>query len=506
MLTQIDYLTPEKSDELITKIKNVKHKVLILLMHDAGLRVSEAVSLRISDFDFRKRVINVKTLKKRRKKNSKRSDRPIPISTRLYNALAEYLKKESISDGWLLPSPKNEGEHLTRFAASQMLIRFKKKNPGFHGLHPHTLRHTFATNLLANKTDLTAIRDLLGHEDIRTTTIYTHTPLEVVRQQIEKSAQKEQSLKDRVLAWFKPEEVELKINIGQANSFLVGRRDELAQLQTNIQKNINTIVLGGIGTGKSTLLENISTEKKVLHIDDTSDFKKTLINALMHLFEHDKEAVMQLMYPKHTLETVRIPLTKHSMVSLAKTLIDITDRYEYVLIIDNVDRITPRVVKVLEVLKDHFTIITTAREVALNKGSFLWNFETIKLLPLSRSESLELIHRLAYDVELEDAELFRNHIWEQSDGNPRVIFELVERYRKEAFVTNDVVRQVRHYGALPEWDLSFMILLVLGGLAILRYLAHETGDASLRFIGGVAMILLIVFRQFFTKTKRKFIR
>ena len=507
MLTQIDYLTPEKSETLIAEVANPKHKVMILLMHDAGLRVSEAVSLKLSDFDFKKRVINVHSLKKRRKKNTKRGDRPIPISSRLYNAIANYLKEENDVEGWLFPSDKNPKGHITRYAASYMLSRFKKKHPEFHELRPHILRHTFASNLLKEGADLTTIRDLLGHEDIRTTTIYTHTPQEVVRQQIERATQKHLTIQEKIRRWFRGVEVETnRINIGQKNTFVVGRRAELDRLENNIRKNINTIVLGDIGVGKSTLLESVGTDKKVLLISDTTAFKSTLINTLMHLFSHDKKKVMEMVYPKHTLDNVRTPLTKHNTVDLAKTLVDITSKHEYVLMIDNVDRITAGVVKVLETLKDHFTIITTARSVPINRGSFLWGFEKISLGTLQRGESLELIHRLAYDVEVEDQEMFRNHIWEQSNGNPRVIFELVERYRKETFVTNDVVRQVRHYGALPEWDLSIIVLLFLGGLAILRYLAYETGDSSLRFIGGAAMILLIIFRQFFSKTKRKYFK
>lgn len=502
MLTDIDYLTPDKSHELIDKIGNVKHKVLVLLMHDAGLRVSEAISMTVEDFDFKKRVLSVKSLKKR----GETKRRTIPISKRMFQAMAEYLQRENITRGWLFPSSKSSSGHTTRDAAFKVLSRFKRKHAGFSNLHPHALRHTFATNMLANETDLTAIKSLLGHERLEMTAIYTHTPLELVRQQIEKSTQKNLSIKSKVLNWFKPSEVEMTINIGQKNAFLVGRTKELAQLQTNIQKNINTIVLGDIGIGKSLLLESIATDKNVLLINDTTDFKTTLVSTLMHLFSHDKEAVMNLMYPKHTLKSVRTPLTKHSTTALAKTLTDITKKHEYVLIIDNVDRITPRVVKVLETLKDHFTIITTAREVAMNKSSFLWNFETIKLEPLKRGESLELIHRLSYDVEMEDQELFRNHIWEQSAGNPRVIFELVERYRKEAFVTSDIVRQVRHYGALPEINVMFILALFLGSLVILRYWGREVGDTSLQFIGGAALVFLMFFREFMRFTKRRVIR
>ena len=106
-------------------------------------------------------------------------------------------------------------------------------------------------------------------------------------------------------------------------------------------------------------------------------------------------------------------------------------------------------------------------------------------------------------MEVEDMALFRNHIYEQSNGNPRVIFELVERYRKETFVTNEVVRQVRHYGSLKEIDMSIIVLIVLGGMAILRYLSMETGESSMKFFGGAALILLLVFRNIFRGSKRK---
>ena len=124
-----------------------------------------------------------------------------------------------------------------------------------------------------------------------------------------------------------------------------------------------------------------------------------------------------------------------------------TSPNEYILMIENVDGITAKGMKCIEMLKDHFTIITTAREVSINKTSFLWNFQIIDLEPLPRQDALELIYRLSYDIEIENMEVFRNHIYEQSDGNPRVIFEMCERYRKETIVTSDIVRSIRHYGS-----------------------------------------------------------
>lgn len=149
--------------------------------------------------------------------------------------------------------------------------------------------------------------------------------------------------------------------------------------------------------------------------------------------------------------------------------------------------------------------MTTARQVPFNKADFLWNFERIEINNLSRSESFELIQRLSYDLEIEDFEMFRTHIYEQTDGNPRAILEMIERYRKEPFILRDTIRDITHSGALREYDMSLFVILFIASIAVLRYMTSELDNPSFRFIGGVAMILLIFSRTFFNKTKRKYL-
>ena len=501
MFTKIDYLTPEKSYELVCKLKNIRHKLLALTMLDTGLRVSEAISLRLRNFNFKKKILTIESLKKRGKKKQ----RTIPISNRLYNTLADYIhtKKLSNNEQLLFPNHKDPSKPITRQAVFILLKRFKLKNSGFANLHPHALRHTFATNLLANDTNLVHIKEMLGHDSYDTTLIYTHVPTEILRTQIEKSTTAKKNAWQKITALFRKEKPR-SINIRpEGMNFIIGRSQEIERVSILAGKGINTIILGDIGTGKTEIINQFTTEKKILRIDDLTDLKNTLINALLFLFNNDKEAVFNLMFPKLELKDAQVKLTKHSAIALANQLVSLTEKHEYIIVIDNVDRITPRYIKILEILKDHFTIITTAREVPINKSSFLWNFETLRLENLKRADSLELIHRLSYDLEVEDPVLFRNHIQEQSNGNPRVIYELIERYRKEAFITNDVVRNVRHYGSMREYDMSIFIVVGLGTLAVLRYLAIETGDTSLKFFGGAALIFLLVFRNVFRISRRK---
>lgn len=502
MIHQFSYLPQREVEQMLRDTKSKKHLVAILLMLDCGLRISECVSIKIKNFDFRNRLLTVKCLKKR----GEEIERVVPISDRLYNALSGYISafgNNWSTDAYLFPNLK--GGHITRFAMNKYLDRnFKKRNPCFNELHPHALRHTFATHHLANGTELHNIKLMLGHVKLDTTLIYAHTPIDVLRKNVQNASSVKQSLFTKVIDRIRPKKESTLININpDRNKFSIGRNEEIVRIVELLNKNINCILIGDIGTGKSHILEQINPTRKLLNFDDFSDIKKTLAGTLLYLYKNEKNTVFKLIYGESDLMKVGEKMNKETVKNLCEELIKVSDKHEYILKIDNVDRITPKAIKALELLKDHFTIITTAREVPLSKQSFLWNFEIIKMKNLERQNALELIHKLSSELEIEDFELYRNHIYEQSVGNPRVIHELVERYRKEIIISSDIVRTVRHTGSLKEIDMSLFVLLILGVLAILRYAAGETGNTSLRFIGGCAMILLIISRYFFRFGIRK---
>ncbi len=502
MFTEINYLDKRKADKLINTVSNVRHKTALLIMMDCGLRVTECVTLQLKNFDFKNRSISVRSLKKR----GEETWRKIPMSERLYESLADYIKnfKEKNPDTYLFQN--HDGKPITRQAINKLCSKLKYKHPDFSNLHPHALRHTCATQLLATGAQLHEIKGILGHTKYDTTLIYAHIPQEVLKQRIDKMTESKLTLWQKIKNSLFPKKRSTLINISnEASQFIVGRTDELLKVTELINKNCNVILLGGIGSGKTHLMQHITPNKKILRFDDFSDLKKTLTQCLLYLFKNDKEHVFNLLYPDYDLAKAEQHLQKDSIINLCREIKKITSKHEYVLYIDNCDKITPKGIKALEELKDHFVIFTTARQIPVNKSSFLWNFEIIKMENLKRPQTLELIQKLAYDLDVDDWDTFRNHIWEQSIGNPRVIFEMVERLRKEVVLSTESIRNIRHYGSLREYDMSFTVLLGLASLAILRYLSGEVGNDSLRFIGGCAMILLIFSRYVFNFTKRKFL-
>lgn len=502
---EVDILDKKKADNLINSVKNIKHKTALLIMLDTGLRVTECCTLQMKNFDFKKKVLLVYSLKQR----DEELIREIPISGRLMEVLADYLKQRNAKnpDDYLFLNAKKTGP-MSRKTLNTLCDRIREKNPSLSNLHPHTLRHTFATNLLTTGTELHDVKTMLGHQSINTTLIYNHTPIEILRQNINNSTNKKQTFFEKIWNKISGNKKEIKISnyINYDTNFTIGRDEEIKKIIDLTNKNINTILLGKIGSGKTHIINQLNfKEKKILRIDEMANLKLTFLNLLLYILDNEKETIREMIYGNYTKEQLKIKLQRDSVNSLIEEIIKITNKHEFILLIDNVDNITQKGMRTIELLKDHFTIITTAREIPINKANFIWNFERIEIENLKRSESLELIHKLSSDLDIENMELYRNHIYEQSNGNPRVIFELCQRYRKELIITDDVVRGVRHIGGIKEIDMSFVVVLILAIVSVFRYTSREIGGENLRFIGGIALVLLFLSRYFLSKTRRKFL-
>jgi integrase/recombinase XerD len=504
-MKEIKFLNKTQSEKLLETIKLQRHKIIVLLMLDCGLRVSETITLRYSNFDFKNKLVVVESLKKR----SKSLKRKVPLSNRLYQELAKYLSKNNsvVSTDFLFPSNSNSSGHVTRSSVNKFLENIRKKlNYSF--LNPHCLRHSFGTHHISAGTPLENIKVMLGHTKYDTTLIYTQIPEQILKQNIDNVTIKRDNYLTRFLSslGIKNSKSDKKININfYKEKFSIGRNNEFKTLESNADKGINTLVIGNIGMGKSHLLENFNTEKKVLRIDDLFNIKSSLTNLLIHLYDNDKKHVKKMLYDDIPTDKLKVKLTRSSVRNLTKEICDIVAPKEYLIVIDNVDRISPKGVEMIEFLKDHFIIFTSARVVKIDRASFSWNFDRVNLKELDRPRSFELINKLSFDIEVEDTTLFRNHIYEQSNGNPRVIFEIIDRYRREPVITNEVVKQIRHTASLKEIDLTFIIFIGFGLMYLLRYMSKEVDNESFRFIGGVALVLTLLFRQLVGFTKRRFL-
>ncbi len=157
-------LSREEVDRLIGVIKNAKHRLMLALAYGAGLRVSEVINLRIRDIDLQELTIHIKQTKGKK-------DRLTVFPKKLKSEVAALIALRDPND-FVFRSER--GGKLTERAAQVIFERAKeaakiKKKATFH-----SLRHSFATHLLENGVDVRYVQELLGHQNIRTTQIYTH--------------------------------------------------------------------------------------------------------------------------------------------------------------------------------------------------------------------------------------------------------------------------------------------------------------------------------------------
>lgn len=166
-------LTKKEVTDLFAALNSKKSKLMISLMYAAGMRVSEVANLRIDELNFEEKIGYIKQGKGRK-------DRIFNIPKFLFNKLKRYSEKQKESGEVYLFSGR-DGKKMTS-RNLQKIVKLAAKKAGIKkDVHPHTLRHSFATHLLENEVDIRKIQELLGHADLSTTQIYTHVSNEELK-------------------------------------------------------------------------------------------------------------------------------------------------------------------------------------------------------------------------------------------------------------------------------------------------------------------------------------
>lgn len=182
-------------DEFIKMIRvcqNEKHRVIISLMFDCGLRVSEVVNLELNHIDRSNMVLDIKQAKGRK-------DRKVKLTSIMLALIDNYIKIYQ-PQIWLFngqqPQRTTEIRQYTTRSCEQIVKQLKDKAAISKAFTPHKFRHGFAMNLLENGTDIEKISKLMGHNNTKTTEIYARMNNNVIQQ---KESPLEQIMANEVL-------------------------------------------------------------------------------------------------------------------------------------------------------------------------------------------------------------------------------------------------------------------------------------------------------------------
>jgi site-specific recombinase XerD len=156
-------LSPEEVRHFLSCVASPKHRTILTTCYAAGLRVSEAAALQVTDIDSQRMVIRVEQGKGQK-------DRYVMLSPRLLEILREWWRSQK-PKRWLFPSDI-PGRHITRYAVEQACQEAHRASRLSKPVTPHSLRHAFAVHLLEQGTDIRRIQLLLGHRSLATTARY----------------------------------------------------------------------------------------------------------------------------------------------------------------------------------------------------------------------------------------------------------------------------------------------------------------------------------------------
>ncbi len=166
----------KKRDDLLA----YRDQAILSTLYYSGIRASELVSLELQSVSLPRRTLRV--LGKGNK------ERIVPISEECKKDIETYMKTTRMElasrnkEGTKVLFLNDHGNKLTTRGLEYILDQIEQKTGSFVGLHPHILRHSFATHLLENGADLRIIQELLGHESLNTTQVYTHVTEESMKE------------------------------------------------------------------------------------------------------------------------------------------------------------------------------------------------------------------------------------------------------------------------------------------------------------------------------------
>ncbi|MFP4664931.1 MAG: site-specific tyrosine recombinase/integron integrase [Bacteroidales bacterium] len=158
-------LSKQEIKSILDAPTNVKHRTILRMIYGCGLRRSEALSLKLSDVDSKRKLLIIRNAKGKK-------DRIVPVSDKMLVMLRDYYKMYRTKT-WLFEG-RMPGTQYTATSLREVLYNAVKKAGINKPVTPHWLRHSYATHLLESGTDLRYIQELLGHKSSRTTEIYTH--------------------------------------------------------------------------------------------------------------------------------------------------------------------------------------------------------------------------------------------------------------------------------------------------------------------------------------------
>jgi hypothetical protein len=460
---------------LLSKIKDPRTKLIVVLALKLGLRATEITKLQISGINWGNKTISFIG------KGNRQAT--LPLSDEVAGYFERALKIRPISleneNGYVIWNTRKPNEGVSRFNI-YYLIRKYGEDAGLK-LWPHLLRHKLGTDVMI-KRDIYRAKEALRHKNLKTTVdTYAHLDVESQREDFDSLDSRHWMI--RFLSKFKPSipSFLLQKPVPDFTGDTIGRKEPQAKLKENLKAGIHTAVCGPRGCGKSHLLRDISGPG-IYHLDDVKPPKVKLLELCEQM---KRDGIVQ-------------EITGKATTTVLKSLKKAVNGERYIIVIDSLDDITQDGIALLRKLKEDFTIFAAIDIKYRNKlkDIFFGSHDVVEVDNLKSEDAFILADMASVDLLTtpEDREPFLKRVVAESKGNPKGIMEIIDKERRRGKVVN-AATLVSHE-AIQEPLPAKLFLRPIGIITLLgRYISSSIGmpDLKIIFTGVfIAVLALLV--------------
>lgn len=461
-------LTSAESEAFRSVIANPRDGGGVSLMLDGGLRVSDVAKLKLQSLIWNERILRFIT------KGDREAE--IPISNRLRDELEKLIRARppEATHEFVLWDLKNPSKPISRYALYKMVRRYGVKAGIQKRVHPHMLRHTYATELYKSTRDPLLVKQALIHKNLNTVPIYAELSTDDLRNDFESIDRRPLLMKwwSRLKPKVIPELLKPKprpFYIGET----IGREKQITHLRKNFRDRVNTILVGDRGTGKRHLLSQVDGEG-IYRIDSFTPVRESLVKLCEKLV---KDSLLEEM-PKG-----------RSATPFAEALKEAGKTAKLTLVISSLNDITRNEIRHLRAVAENWTIFGSVEGNQKEKLGkiFFGKYSAIELENFDKATAEMFTRKLVSDVNVPDMKAYLNHAYSQTRGNPQAILELTEATIRTGNIYPEHSGMQKVLSATPF--LSMFLMAIIAS----RYSAAAISRPDWKIFATILMLGIIPF-------------
>lgn len=307
---------------------------------------------------------------------------------------------------------------------------------------------------------------------------------------------------------------------------IIGRIEELKQIDQYMKKGRDILLVGPEGVGKSALLKQVAGKsvegRELIYLEESSPPKDFLISLCQEL--HQRE-VLQLQDISHNLPNKwRKQLADKGVESIGwGDLSSILPRFkireltklvvrsiaesnrEFLLLLDHLERVTPSQQPVLEALLKRCQVVGATSKKRESIKTIWHSFSEVKIEGLDQESTDQLVTKWLeeHDVFVEDPQMLKNQLYKISQGNPKALEKLLVKVETEGNIDSEFIRtELETEEHHRYFDLTPYLIIIAGAVMAVRYVGLGMGDRGLYILAGVGYAVAIIMRSFVWRWQR----